>query len=179
MTEIIVFPDEKLHTKCVECDVNDKSLVKLSTTMAKLMYDNRGVGIASPQIGENKRIIVVDCDYDVDKKNTRDPLILVNPEILEVSEETTEETEGCLSCPGISVPVKRHESVKVRFFDLNADEWELSADGLLSRCLQHEIDHLNGITLFEACDPQTRLDALEAYEIAKRNGAKPGDIGEE
>ena len=178
MAEIVVFPDEKLHAKCVDCDVNDKSLVKLSTTMAKLMYDNHGVGIASPQIGENKRIIVVDCDYDVDKKDTRDPLILVNPEIIEASGEMTEDTEGCLSCPGISVPVKRHANIKVRFFDLNADEWELTADGLLSRCLQHEIDHLNGITLFEACDPQTRLKALEDYEIAKLNGAKPGDTGE-
>lgn len=178
MTNIVVFPDEKLHVKCVDCDIFDKTLVKLSSIMAKLMYDNHGVGIASPQIGENKRIIVVDCDYNVDDKKTRDPLVLVNPKILETSGEEIEEKEGCLSCPGISVPVSRKEKVKVHFFDLNADEWELEADGLLARCLQHEIDHLNGITLFEACDPQTRLQALEDYKIAKINGAKPGDTGE-
>ena len=178
MAEIVVFPNEKLHVKCVDCDVNDKTLVKLSKTMSQIMYDNQGVGIASPQIGMNKRIIVVDCDYDVDDKKTRDPLVLINPEIIKTSEEMLEENEGCLSCPGISVPVTRHQSVTVRFFDLSADEWEINADGLLARCLQHEIDHLNGITLFEACDAQARLKALEAYEIAKLNGAKPGDTGE-
>ena len=178
MASIVVFPDEKLHAECVECDVHDKTLVKLSNTMAKLMYDNNGVGIASPQIGENKRIIVVDCDYDVNDKKTRDPLILVNPEILETSGADVEEKEGCLSCPGISVPVTRKENVKVRYFDLSADEWELEADGLLARCLQHEVDHLNGVTLFEACKPQDRLQALEDYELAKLHGAKPGETGE-
>ena len=175
MTKIVTYPDDRLHQKCVDCDVNDKSLVRLSKEMAKLMYDCNGVGLAAPQVGDNRRIIVVDCDYDVKDKKTRDPLILLNPEILETSGEEVEDGEGCLSCPGISVPIKRFEMVKVHFYDLNGDGWDLSADGLLARCLQHEIDHLNGITLFEACDPQVRLRALTDYELAKKAGAKPGD----
>lgn len=175
MAEIVTYPDERLHKKCVECDVNDKSLVRLSKEMAKKMYDNNGVGLAAPQIGDDRRIIVVDCDYDVDDKKTRDPLILLNPELLDCSGEKIEETEGCLSCPGISVPVTRYECVKVHFWDLKGDEWELQADGLLARCLQHEVDHLNGKTLFEACDPQIRLQVLKMYEQAKQAGAQPGE----
>ena len=175
MTEIVTYPNEKLHKKCIECDIFDKSLVKLSKEMAQLMYDNNGVGLAAPQVGDDRRIIVVDCDYDVDDKKTRDPLILLNPEILDHSDEEALETEGCLSCPGINVLIRRFECVKVRFCDLKGDEWELDADGLLARCLQHEIDHLNGRTLFEACDPQIRLEVFRMYEEAKQAGAKPGD----
>lgn len=175
MAKIVVFPDERLHVKCKPCEVGDRSLVKLAKTMAKEMYDNYGVGIAAPQIGSDKRIIVVDCDYDVEDKSTRDPLVLVNPEIIELSGEAVEDTEGCLSCPGISVPISRKSNAKVRFFDLEGAEWEIEGDGLLGRCLQHEIDHLNGITLFEACTPENRLKALADYNEAQKAGAKPGD----
>lgn len=175
MSKIVVFPDERLHVKCKECEVGDRSLVRLAKTMAKEMYDNFGVGIAAPQVGSDKRIIVVDCDYDVEDKSTRDPLVMVNPEIIELSGDPVEDTEGCLSCPGISVPISRQPVAKVRFFDLEGAEWEIESGDLLGRCLQHEIDHLNGITLFESCSPEAKLKALADYDAAKKAGARPGE----
>lgn len=175
MAKIVTFPDERLHVVCKDCEVGDRSLVRLAKTMAKEMYANSGVGIAAPQIGSDLRIIVVDCDYDIEDKSTRDPLVLVNPEIIETSGEPVEDTEGCLSCPGISVPITRKPNVTVRFFDLEGAEWEIEGDALLGRCLQHEIDHLNGITLFEACAPEDRLKAIADYDAARKAGARPGD----
>ena len=81
----------------------------------------------------------------------------------------------CLSCPGVTVPVKRQPWARVQYYDLDGELWEIEGDGLLGRCLQHEIDHLNGKTLFESCDPVTRIEALRAYEEAKAAGARPGD----
>ena len=103
-------------------------------------------------------------------------MILLNPVVLETSGEIVEDKEGCLSFPGINVPVKRPEFVKVAFTDLNGDEWEIEGDGLLSRCLQHEIDHLNGRTLFDAVDKSLKLQVMAEYENAKRKGARPGSV---
>lgn len=83
--------------------------------------------------------------------------------------------EGCLSCPGISVPIRRKEYAVVRYLDLDGEEWMIEGDGLLGRCLQHEIDHLDGKTLFESCDLSARIQALHDYEEAKAAGAKPGE----
>ncbi len=175
MAEIVLYPDKRLLTVCRDCEIGDRSLVRLSKEMAIQMYDNFGVGIAAPQIGDDRRIIVVDCDYDPEDKSTRDPLVLVNPEILETKGEPVEGGEGCLSCPGIQVPISRPPWVKVRFYDLEGAQWEIEADELLGRCLQHEIDHLNGKTLFESCSGTNRLIALADYEAAKAAGAKPGE----
>lgn len=87
--------------------------------------------------------------------------------------------EGCLSCPGIAVPVKRRPFAKVRYFDLDGQECEIEGDGLLGRCLQHEIDHLEGKTLFESCDPIARINALREYDEALASGAKPGETSVE
>ena len=135
------------------------------------MYAADGVGIAAPQVGVLKRLIVVDCGPE----DERNPLVLVNPLLLESWGEPEVNEEGCLSCPGIQIPVERKPWARVRYFDLAGDEWELESDGLLGRCLQHEIDHLNGITLFESASPRERIKALKAYEEARRAGAKPGD----
>ena len=93
----------------------------------------------------------------------------------ELDGEPETDEEGCLSCPGISVPITRKPWVRVKYFDLKGEEWEISGDGLLGRCLQHEIDHLNGKTLFESASPRERIKALKAYDEAKRAGAKPGE----
>ena len=171
MLKIVQSPDPLLNQVCEPCDVGDKSLKKLAKQMEKTMYAADGVGIAAPQVGVLKRLIVI----DVSPEDVRDPLVLVNPEILELDGEPETEEEGCLSCPGISVPVARKPWAKVKFFDLQGEEWEVEGDGLLGRCLQHEIDHLNGVTLFESASPRDRIKALKDYEEAKRLGAKPGD----
>ena len=171
MLKIITSPDPLLNQIAEPCEIGDKSLKKLAKQMERVMYDTDGVGIAAPQVGVSKRLIVVDCSPE----DVRDPLVLVNPEILELDGELVTEDEGCLSCPGVSVPIERREWAKVKFFDLKGEEWEIEGDGILGRCLQHEIDHLNGITLFESAKPRDRIKALKEYEEARRAGAKPGE----
>jgi len=171
MLKIITSPDPLLNQLCEPCDPGDRSLKKLAKQMERAMYANDGVGIAAPQVGVLKRLIVI----DVSPEDERDPHTLVNPEIIELDGELVIDEEGCLSCPGISVPIERREWARVRYRDLKGEEWEIEGDGLLARCLQHEIDHLNGITLFESASPRERIKALTAYEEARRAGAKPGE----
>ena len=123
-------------------------------------------------MGVLKRIIVIDCDQE---DGRQDPITLINPEILELKGEFVTEEEGCLSCPGISVPECRREYAVVKFTDFDGEDYIIEGDGLLGRCLQHEIDHLNGKTLFESAAPAARLKALRDYEIARAAGAKPGE----
>ena len=171
MLKIITSPDPLLNQVCEPCDVNDKSLKKLAKQMERAMYATDGVGIAAPQVGVLKRLIVIDCSPE----DERDPLTLVNPEILETWGEPEIAEEGCLSCPGIQIPIERKPWARVKYFDLAGEEWVIEGDGLVGRCLQHEIDHLNGITLFESASPRERIRALKAYEEARRAGAKPGE----
>ena len=171
MLKIVQSPDPLLNQVSEPCVPGDKSLKKLAKQMEKTMYETDGVGIAAPQVGVLKRLIVI----DVSPEDVRDPLVLVNPEIVELAGEPETEEEGCLSCPGVSVPITRKPWVHVQFYDLNGEAWDIEGDGLLGRCLQHEIDHLNGITLFESASPRERIKALKAYEEARRLGAKPGE----
>jgi len=173
---IVLSPDPTLRQVCEPCQLDDKDLKKLAKQMAKAMYKNNGCGLAAPQVGVLKRVVVIDCDTESEEKN---PIVLVNPEVVELSGEEVVEEEGCLSCPGISVPIKRQPYAKVKYYDLDGEECFIEGDGLLGRCVQHEIDHLNGKTLFESCDPLVRIEALRAYEAAKAAGAKPGDTGTE
>ena len=166
-------PDPVLATVCEPCDPSDKSLQKLAKQMAHAMYKSNGCGIAAPQVGITKRIIVIDVDYD--DETEKDPIVLLNPEILELRGEPVVAGEGCLSCPGVTVPIERQPWARVRYQDLDGELWEIEGDGLLGRCLQHEIDHLEGRTLFESCSPEVRLKALAAYEQARAEGARPGD----
>ena len=170
--KIVLSPDPVLRQRAEECAPGDKTLKRLSKQMANLMYKNNGCGLAAPQVGVLRRIIVVDCDVESDKKN---PITLVNPQIVETRGEPVVEEEGCLSLPGISVPVSRPPFARVRYFDLEGNEQEIAGDGLLGRCLQHEIDHLEGRTLFESTDPIARIKALREYDEALAAGAQPGD----
>lgn len=175
MLKIVQSPDPILATVCDPCEPGDRSLERLAKQMAHAMYKSDGCGIAAPQVGVTKRLIVIDVDYDPDDKSTQDPLVLVNPEIVELKGEPETAGEGCLSCPGVTVPITRQPWARVRYYDLEGELWEIEGDGLLGRCLQHEVDHLNGRTLFESCDAATRIEALRAYEEARAAGARPGD----
>lgn len=176
MLKIIEAPDPMLAKVCTPCEVGDKQIEKLSKQMAKLMYDNNGCGLAAPQVGLDMRLVVLDVDWDPDDPDSKNTIVLVNPEIVELKGKEELGKEGCLSCPGINVPIMRKPWACVHYFDEHGEEWEIEGDGLLARCLQHEIDHLNGKTLFESCSPSTRISALQAYERAKEMGCKPGDV---
>lgn len=172
--KIVLSPDPGLRSVCEPCEVGDSSLKKLADQMLATMYANYGCGLAAPQVGINKRFVVIDCS---DPEADPEPLVLVNPEVIELSGEKEKSEEGCLSCPGISVPITRYTTAKVRYFDLEGNECTVESDGLLGRCLQHEIDHLNGITLFESCSALDKIKALHDYYVALANGAKPGEVG--
>lgn len=121
-------------------DVNLRTKL-LIEDMFDTMYETNGVGLAAPQVGILKRIFVVDCG---DEEGNYVPYVFINPEIIETEGEQTG-YEGCLSVPGKSGVVTRAEKVKVRAFNEKMEEFELEAEGLLARCIQHENDHLNGI----------------------------------
>ena len=174
MLNIVRVPDPLLREVCEPCDLKDKTLKRLAKQMAHAMYKNNGCGIAAPQVGVLKRLVVIDCETDSDEEN---PIVLVNPVLMETKGKLVTDGEGCLSCPGITVPITRPEWARVRYYDLDGELWELEGDGLLGRCLQHELDHLDGRTLFESCSPADRIKALQEYEEAIANGAKPGDVG--
>lgn len=172
MLSVVLSPDPILNKVCEPCDLNDKSLTKLAKQMIKVMYKNDGCGLAAPQVGVSKRLVVIDCDQEDGEQN---PIVMVNPVIVETSGDPVVADEGCLSIPGISVPIARPPFAKCRFFDLDGEEWEIEGDGLLGRCLQHETDHLDGKTMFEAADPMVRIKAIKDYEIALAAGARPGE----
>lgn len=175
MLKIVESPHPILSTVCQECTPGDKSLNKIAKQMAKLMYSSNGCGIAAPQVGLDARLIVIDVDYDGEHDSTKNPIFLVNPVIEELKGEPVLEHEACLSCPGISVPILRRPWARVSFYDLDGESWEIEGEDLLGRCLQHEIDHLDGKTLFESCQPDVKIRALQVYDQARRSGAKPGD----
>jgi len=122
----------------------DDNLVQFVNNMTETMSSAPGIGLAAPQVGVNKRIIIVDISHE----NHKDKLYqLINPEILELSKETDRLEEGCLSIPGINEAVVRPIRAKIRARNLKGEEILMESEGLLARCFQHEIDHLNG-TLF-------------------------------
>lgn len=172
--QIVLSPDERLREECEPIDQIDDDIKKLAQQMAKTMYKYEGCGIAAPQVGVLKQLIVIDCDWgDTGKKN---PIFLINPEIVEKSDDIITECEGCLSIPGVSFEIERSRHVVVHARDLEGRLMQYDAkDGLFCRCLQHEIDHLHGITMFERLKPQDRLSAVRAYHEALDNGAMPGD----
>lgn len=172
--KVVLSPDPMLREICELCEPGDPSLKKISKKMAATMYKNAGCGLAAPQVGILKRFVVIDCN---DPEDDPDPIFLVNPEIIALEGDEVTDLEGCLSLPGISVPVKRKPFARVSYYDLDGNKCEIEGDGLLGRCLQHEIDHLDGKTLFEACSPKDRIVALKAYQEAVKAGAKPGQVG--
>ena len=125
---------------------------------------------AAPQVGVLRRAVVIDVGEGKHE--------LVNPVIVEQSGDQCG-GEGCLSIPGISVPIARPPFARCRYYDLDGQLWEIEGDGLLGRCLQHETDHLDGVTMFERCEPTARLKALQEYEVALAAGARPGETSVE
>lgn len=171
--DLVISPNPLLRQVCEDCELSDRSLKRIAKQMARIMYKFQGCGLAGPQVGLLQRLIVIDCDEDNYRKH---PITLINPEIVELSGEPVVDGEGCLSLPGITVPIRRQPFARVRYYDLDGNECVIEGEGLLGRCLQHEIDHLNGRTLFETCAPADRLDALRAYELACAAGARPGEV---
>ena len=143
--DILVYPDPFLARKASPVTVVDDRVRALIRDMFETMYGAEGIGLAAPQVGVGKRIIVIDVS-PVDK--TVPPVVLVNPEIVERTGSVMG-VEGCLSIPGIQGEVRRAETVVVRGRDEQGKAVRIRADGILSRALQHEIDHLDGILFID------------------------------
>ena len=144
--KIIIEPDPILRKKCSPLEKVDDQTRKLMKDMLKTMYEAPGIGLAAIQIGILKRIVVIDISKDPEKKS---PLFLVNPEIIHLSKETSVYEEGCLSLPGQFAEIERPAKCHLKYIDFYGKEKELKADGLLSTCIQHEVDHLNGILFID------------------------------
>ena len=176
LRHIVTQEDKILHKVCREQVKFDERLHQLLDDMAETLENANGVGLAAPQVGVLKRLVVIDCEQE---DGAREPIVMLNPVIVAREGEPVAEDEGCLSIPGISVPIARPPFARCRYYDLDGQLWEIEGDGLLGRCLQHETDHLDGVTMFERAEPMARLKALEDYERALAAGARPGETSVE
>jgi peptide deformylase len=140
----------------------DESIRKLAKDMLQTMYSSDGIGLAAPQVGINKQLIVIDCEPD---QPTNPPLILINPQIVGYGDQLCNAEEGCLSIPGVYMEVIRPETIEVSYKDENGRPRKLKASGLLARAIQHEMDHLNGVMFVDRVE-----NGLALTEELKKKG---------
>lgn len=159
---ILRLPDPRLRQVCPPVERFDAALGRLALDMLRTMYAAPGRGLAGPQIGAMQRIFVMDCGW---KEGRPDPQVMVNPEIL-AAEGAAEHEEGCLSVPGLAVPVIRPDRIRLRWQDLAGDWQEGAFTGFAAVCVQHERDHLDGILHIDRAAPDVRAalaPALAAF----------------
>ena len=155
-----------LRQRAAEVEHIDEELRRFAQKMFTTMYAANGQGLAAPQVGVAKRIIVLDVPED-----DSPAYALVNPRIVERGDERARDIEGCLSIPGVSEVVERPERVVVEAEDLDGESLRIEADGDLARCLQHEIDHLDGILFIDHLSPIKRKMLLDRYRKLQRRHA--------
>lgn len=174
LDDIVIEPDERLHTVCEPIEEITPDIREFAERMLEAMYEADGCGLAAPQLGRTIRMYVVDCDYG-EGPEYKNPYVLINPEILVADGELETSREGCLSYPGILVPVERPTHVVVQATNLDGELMRYEAqDNLMATCLQHEYDHLEGITMIDHLPVAQRGQALTSYKRALELGAKPG-----
>ena len=144
--KIITEPDIILRKKSATLEKVDDELRELMDDMLETMYAAPGIGLAGVQVGILKRLIVIDISRDQEKKN---PLFLINPEIISKSSSTSVYEEGCLSLPGYFAEIERPAECQIKYLDYHGKKKEMKAGGLLATCIQHEVDHLNGILFID------------------------------
>ena len=181
---ILCVPDPRLKEVSAPVETFDDDLRQLVADMFETMYDANGIGLAAIQIGVAKRLLVIDlqpedpdaepvaCDHDghdhTHQPTKREPRVFINPEILETSEELATYNEGCLSIPEIYAEVDRPARCRARWQDLDGGKHEAEMDGLLATCLQHEMDHLNGILFIDHLSRLKRNMALKKLDKLRK-----------
>lgn len=143
---LIILPDPLLRQVSKPVERFDENLRKFSADMLDTMYDAPGIGLAAIQVGEPLRMLVIDLAKEDEPKA---PQVFINPKVVSSSEERNVYEEGCLSIPDYYAEVERPKGVRVSYVDIDGKQHEIEADGLLSTCLQHEIDHLNGVLFID------------------------------
>jgi peptide deformylase len=161
-----VLGDPILREESKPVTVVTAEIKQLLEAMFETMYAARGIGLAAPQVGRTERIAVVDVDEE--------PMVLINPEILESSNATEKAEEGCLSIPDIYGDVERPETVRVRAMDADGNVFEREASGLLARCLQHEIDHLHGKLFIDYLSVLKKRSVMSKW--SKEKEKYPGNV---
>lgn len=160
LAQIRQYPDPVLRLEAQQVEAFDADLAQLVARMTRLMQDAQGVGLAANQVGILRRVVLLLADGD------EEPQVLVNPKILNRSDETQEETEGCLSLQGVVVPVERAVSVRVEARDGEGAPVELELEGLAARVAQHEVDHLDGVLILDRTTSEGRREALAVLRQA-------------
>ena len=165
---ILIHPDPRLKKPCEAVGEITPEIRALAADMLETMYDAPGVGLAAPQVGVTKRVVVMDCIKD----GPPEPIVMVNPQILWASEDVTTYEEGCLSIPDQYAEVKRPASVRVEWTDLDGARQERDFTGLWATCAQHEIDHLDGKLFIDYLGPLKRQMITRKMEKLKRERAR-------
>jgi peptide deformylase len=168
---LILLPDPRLRLKSAAVERVDAELLRLADDMLETMYDAPGIGLAAVQIAVPRRLLVVDVSRNDEE---RAPQVFINPEIVWTSEERSVYEEGCLSIPEYYADVERPARVRIRYVDRAGASQEIEADGILATCLQHEIDHLNGVLFIDHLSKLKRDVVVRRFtKAAKRDAEKP------
>ena len=146
LRQILTEPNKILRQKSAPVDKVDLDLQKLMDDMLETMYAAPGIGLAAIQVGVPKRVIVLDISQ---KEGIKNPMFFVNPQIIEKSKNNSVYEEGCLSVPGQFAEIERPEKCHIKYLDYNGKEKEIKAEGMLATCIQHEMDHLEGILFID------------------------------
>ncbi len=165
---ILVIPDAKLRQTAEPIIHVDDEVRGLVEDMFETMYKAPGIGLAAPQIGVLRRVVVLDVAKRRDEDATADPMVLINPEITYESEETAVHEEGCLSIPDYYEDVERPAVIRVDFLDRDGKPRSIEAEGILAVCIQHEIDHLNGVLFIDYLSRLKRNRVIKKFEKAAR-----------
>ena len=164
--EILILPDKRLRQVEEPVKKIDAGIRKLIDDMFETMYEAPGIGLAATQVGVKKRVFTIDLAKKEEPKN---PQVFINPQIVWFSHEKSTHEEGCLSIPEFYSEVERPAQVKVKYLDLEGEPREVEANGLLATCLQHEIDHLNGILFIDHISKLKRDRVVKKFaKAAKR-----------
>ncbi len=157
---ILLWPDPRLTETCAPVAEITPEIEALAADMLETMYDAPGRGLAAPQVGVMERIFVMDAGW---KEGKSDPIVCINPMLQEVSEERATHAEGCLSIPGVAADVSRPAQVQMVWTGLNGGRYVQSFDGFAAACVQHELDHLDGVVTFDHLTADVRAALMAEY----------------
>ena len=173
LREIIILPDKQLRLVSKPVEKVTTEIRKLADDMFETMYDAPGIGLAAIQVAQPLRLITMDLAKKEEDGETKPrPRVFINPEILSSSEEVSVYEEGCLSIPEYYEEVERPAKVRVKYLDLDGKPQEVEADGILATCLQHEIDHLNGVLFIDHLSKLKRDRVLKKFAKAAKRAAE-------
>jgi peptide deformylase len=171
---IVILPDPVLRQKSVPVERVDADVRKFAEKMLETMYEAPGIGLAAVQVGEPRRMLVIDLSKDDEPKA---PQVFINPEIVDTSSERSVYEEGCLSIPETFAEVERPAEVIATYVDLDGNKREIRANGLMATCLQHEIDHLNGVLFIDHISRLKRDMVIKKFRKLAKDRAPSRMVG--